>query len=83
MMTTTAAKMAFRRKDLGWRGSGDAIVIVVVVFGFVGFCFLFVKVKERSEEMREESYYFDTGVPARWHLRQRIFWLCLLLPRGF
>lgn len=31
MMTTTAAKMAFRRKDLGWRGSGDAIVIVVVV----------------------------------------------------
>lgn len=28
---TTAAKMAFHLKDLGWRGSGDAVVIVVLV----------------------------------------------------
>jgi hypothetical protein len=37
MMMTMAAKMAFRRKDLGWRGSGDAIVIV-------GFCLVLVSV---------------------------------------
>jgi Na+/melibiose symporter-like transporter len=65
-MMTTAAKMAFRRKDLGWRGSGDAIVIV----GFCLVLFFVCQVKERSEEMREESYYFDReslldGISAR------------------
>ncbi len=67
-MMTTAAKMAFHLKDLGWRGSGDAVVIVFV------FCVLCSFVCQRQQqEMREERLpTLITGVHSRWHPKAEI-----------
>lgn len=67
-MMTTVAKMAFHLKDLGWRGSGDAVVIVVLVimvpyqvFLWQIFCLSTSKRSEEMEDERREATYL-TGV---------------------